>query len=302
MTAMGKSASSHGVAVPLSSGHVETVLSEETPITPREYRDFQEFLEKTCGIRLGEKQEYLIVSRLSGLMAEQGMASLGHLLEALRQDAHGTLKTIVIDAMTTNETFWFRDMAHFRILSDTIFSGADRMHRPLRIWSAACSTGQEPYSISMMAEEYRRVRPGRLPHDVEIVATDISTRIVAEASTGIYCGMTLSRGLTAQQRHRFFSPQGECIRVNPEIRRRVEFRSMNLTQDFRGMGRFDVIFCRNVLIYFSNALKKSILDKIAETLHPGGYLFVGSTESISGFTGRFEMVAGHGGIAYRLKD
>lgn len=153
----------------------------------------------------------------------------------------------------------------------------------------------------MVAEEYRNVRPGRLPRDVDIVATDISARMVAEASTGVYCGMSVSRGLTRQQRSRFFTPQGECVRVNPEIRRRVTFRELNLTQEYTTLGKFDVIFCRNVLIYFSSELKKAILNKMAKALYPGGYLFLGSTESLSGLSDRFELVASHGGIVYRLK-
>ncbi|HIP53511.1 MAG TPA: protein-glutamate O-methyltransferase CheR [Chromatiales bacterium] len=276
-------------------------MSDETPVTPTEYKAFQAFLEEACGIVLGDDQEYLIVSRLSGVIAEHGLGSLGGLLKAIKSGQNASLKTIVIDAMTTNETFWFRDMAHFRILTDTIFPQSGQLNRPLRIWSAACSAGQEPYSISMVAEEYRNVRPGRLPRDVDIVATDISARMVAEASTGVYCGMSVSRGLTRQQRSRFFTPQGECVRVNPEIRRRVTFRELNLTQEYTTLGKFDVIFCRNVLIYFSSELKKAILNKMAKALYPGGYLFLGSTESLSGLSDRFELVASHGGIVYRLK-
>jgi chemotaxis protein methyltransferase CheR len=212
------------------------------------------------------------------------------------------LRTAVIDAMTTNETFWFRDIAHFRLLSEKVLAAAPiRGGQPLRVWSAACSSGQEPYSISMAVQEYQMRNPGRIPGGVEIVATDISTRVLQQARKGQYCGLAVSRGLDADQRRQFFMPHGDCLEVRPEIKRRISFRELNLAGSYGLLGRFDVIFCRNVLIYFSSDLKADILNRMAQTLNPGGYLFLGSTESLSSHTGRFEMVTGLGGIVYRLR-
>lgn len=272
-------------------------------VIPKEdYRAFQGFLEQASGIVLGDNKEYLVASRLSALMRSRNVKSLRDLLALLRQGRDMRLRTAVIDAMTTNETFWFRDISHFRILEHRVLAEAPANGaRPLRIWSAACSSGQEPYSISMTVQDYLRRNPGRRPGGVEIVATDISTEILEQARKGEYCGMSVSRGLGAEQRRQFFLPKGDCLEVRPEIRRRINFREINLSSSYGLLGRFDAIFCRNVLIYFSAALKADILNRMAQALNPGGYLFLGSTESLSGHTERFEMVTGHGGIVYRLK-
>ncbi|MES9975032.1 MAG: protein-glutamate O-methyltransferase CheR, partial [Candidatus Thiodiazotropha sp.] len=170
----------------------------------------------------------------------------------------------------------------------------------IRIWSAACSSGQEPYNISMIAEEYQGLKPSAKP--VQITATDISSKMLDEARSGLYCGLAVERGLTPEQKKRFFLAKERCLEVKPEIKRRVSFSSLNLAGSYHGLGKFDVIFCRNVLIYFSNELKRDIVDRMANTLNPGGYLFLGSTESINQLTTRFEMKVGHGGISYRLKS
>lgn len=272
------------------------------PIGKDEYRAFQDFLEKASGIVLGDSKEYLVASRLSGLMRKRGYASLGALLDVLRRGADMSLRTAVVDAMTTNETFWFRDISHFRLLTEQVLPEAGgRGPRPLRIWSAACSSGQEPYSISMAVQDYQSAHPGRLAGNVEITATDISTDILLQARKGEYCGLSVSRGLDAKQRKQYFTPKGDCLEVRPEIRRRILFRELNLVGSYSLLGRFDVIFCRNVLIYFSSALKADILKRMSQALNPGGYLFLGSTESLSGHSDRFEMVTGMGGIVYRLK-
>jgi len=267
-----------------------------------DYEAFQEFLQSACGIVLGIGKEYLVSSRLSGLMRQHGIATIGELLNQLNHGRNPNLKTGIIDAMTTNETFWFRDMAHFnllekRILPEVIAKGAQR----IRIWSAACSSGQEPYNISMVVENYRRQNLGRFGGLVDIVATDISKRILDEAKRGVYCGMSASRGLTTEQTERYFVRNGDCIEVRPEIKRLVSFRNANLTVGYELLGRFDVIFCRNVLIYFSRAQKQDILNRMAATLNPGGYLLLGSTESLSGHTDQYEMISDSGGIIYRLK-
>jgi len=268
--------------------------------TPDEYQAFKRFLRDASGIELGEGKEYLVTSRLSGLMRQHGLGSMRDLMAALSGGRQHRLRAGVIDAMTTNETFWFRDPSHFRLLTAKVFPEASAQR--LRIWSAACSSGQEPYSISMQVQEYRINNPGKLIGDVEIVATDISSSVLDEARKGVYSGMSASRGLNEEQRQRFFSPHPDGLEVRPEIRRRVRFQEFNLTRGFESLGRFDVIFCRNVLIYFPSAAKRDIINRMAKALQPGGYLFLGSTESLSSQANAFEMVAEQGGIAYRLKE
>ncbi|MEW8221106.1 MAG: protein-glutamate O-methyltransferase CheR [Candidatus Thiodiazotropha taylori] len=276
------------------------MYNRNAAISSADYEAFKDFLQQACGILLGNGKEYLVSSRLNGVMKEAGIASLGELLKQIKSPIHSRLKVKVIDAMTTNETFWFRDIGHYILLKETILPDLNQqMSGSIRIWSAACSSGQEPYNISMIADEYQAAK-GRA-RQVQIQATDISSKILDEARAGVYCGLAVERGLTQEQRQRFFNPKGDCLEVKPEIKRRVSFKSMNLADSFHTMGRFDVIFCRNVLIYFSNELKKDIVERMADILNPGGYLFLGSTESINQLTNRFEMKVGHGGISYRLK-
>ncbi len=268
---------------------------------PGDYEAFQKYLQGVCGIVLGHGKEYLVTSRLTSLLRANNIGSVGELLRKLNNGYNRSLQVSIIDAMTTNETFWFRDIGHYILLKETILPDLNKERGgSIRIWSAACSSGQEPYNISMVVEEYESLRGRGRP--VQIEATDISSKMLAEARAGVYCGLTVERGLTKEQQKRFFNPKEHCLEVKPEIRRRVNFRSLNLAGSYQGMGKFDVIFCRNVLIYFSNELKKEIVERMASILNPGGYLFLGSTESINQLTSRFEMKVGHGGISYRLKS
>ncbi len=279
----------------------ETIAKKEI-LSHGDYEAFQHFLQSACGIMLGAGKEYLVSSRLGGLMRHYDIATVGELLNQLSHGRNPSLKTGIIDAMTTNETFWFRDMAHFNLLKNRILPEfCDRPGQRVRIWSAACSSGQEPYNISMLVEDFRVSNRIRLKGAVEIVATDISSRVLDEAKRGVYCGLSTSRGLSQDQRERYFNKKGECLEVRPEIKRQVSFRSANLTKGYELLGRFDVIFCRNVLIYFSRTQKQDILDRMARILNPGGYLLLGSTESLSGHSDKFEMVSESGGIIYRLK-
>ena len=266
-----------------------------------EYRDFCRFLEDACGIVLGDNKQYLVASRLSRLMDESGIASLGELVRRLRSGA-GPLRERTIEAMTTNETSWFRDNHPFRALREKILPELARAQRnPVRIWSAACSTGQEPYSISMTVHDLQQSRPGLLPGPVQIVATDISTEVLKVARQGRYDGLSMARGLGGDRRERFFRPVGDEWEVRPEIRARVQFRPLNLLQSYALLGRFDVIFCRNVLIYFSTDSKRDILERMARTLNPGGYLLLGGSESITGLSDAFALERYAGGVVYRLR-
>lgn len=272
------------------------------PLSTQDYEAFRNFLEQACGIVLGENKHYLVVSRLSRLMADEAVESLGVLVKRLQDGRNRELRERIVEAMTTNETFWFRDVFPFDILKEMIFPDlAERRVRTPRIWSAACSSGQEPYSISMTVQEYLAARPGSLA-DVQIMATDISPAILKEAKEAQYDSLALARGLSQERRQKFFLQQRDGRwQARPEIRNRVRFSQANLLQSYSLLGRFDIIFCRNVLIYFSSESKSDILARMARALNPGGYLFLGSSESITQYSDEFEMVRCARGSVYRVK-
>lgn len=268
-------------------------------LTPVEYRAIHEFLETQAGIRLGAGKEYLVVSRLGRLLPTFGLSAYSELVAKLGELGSTRLQTAVVDAMTTNETFWFRDMAHFRILIDGVL--AESKPSRLRVWSAAASTGQEAYTTAICLQD--AMQNGRVARNLsyEIVGTDISPTALQEAQGASYCGMAAGRGLSDDQRRRYFHEQGGCIEVLPQYRKGISFRVFNLLKPFDGLGRFDVVFCRNVLIYFSQERKRDIVSRIARSLNPGGHLFLGSTESMSGHEDLFEMRNLAGGLVYRVR-
>lgn len=271
--------------------------------TQQEYDGFREFLEDACGIVLGENKQYLISSRLNALLSEYRVPSLGALVERLRRERNSPLYERIVDAMTTNETLWFRDGFPFEILKQVLLPEQARARAPgVRIWSAACSSGQEPYSISMCVEEFLRVNPGALPvNAIQIVATDLSPSMLEAARAGSYDGAAMARGLSDERKRQFFRSHHGRWEVRDEIKRRVSFRELNLMQSYEPLGKFQMIFCRNVLIYFSADLKRDILARLAGALQPGGYLFLGAAEAITGYSDAFEMVRLPLGIVYRLK-
>lgn len=269
-------------------------------ISNTEYQSFSLFLEKACGITLGENKQYLIASRLQKLMDSVNITCLGDLVTQL-QRGDTQLRGRIIDAMTTNETLWFRDSHPYAILEKELFpEAAQQRNKPVRIWSAACSSGQEPYSMSIIAQEYIKANPGSLARDVEIVATDISKTILEQARQARYDEMSLVRGMSIERRNRYFKQQGDVWELNNEIKRRVRFTELNLMQSFSSLGKFDIIFCRNVLIYFAAELKSDILNRMAKQLQPNGYLVLGSSESITGYTDAFKMVRSGGAVYYQL--
>ncbi|SEQ11714.1 chemotaxis protein methyltransferase CheR [Ectothiorhodospira magna] len=273
------------------------------PIESQDYEDFRLFLEKSCGLVLGENKHYLVNSRLSRLMNEFAVSSVSELLRQLKLGRNPGLRERVIEAMTTNETYWFRDVFPFEILKQRIYPELAKEKGPgyaPRIWSAACSSGQEAYSISMGFSEYQQSRPGNL-RDVQIIGTDISGAVLKEAREASYDSLAVARGLSLERRNRFFVQKGERWALRPEIKARASFREFNLMDSYALLGRFDVVFCRNVLIYFSVDSKKLILKRIAQTLNPGGYLFLGASESMANYSDAFEMVRCNPGVVYRLR-
>ena len=274
----------------------------KTEITIQEYTAFKTFLQDASGILLGDNKQYLVKSRLRRILEDNQLGSLGELLDRLKRPGRNNLSEVVIDAMTTNETLWFRDNHPFRILQNILLPDfADRkMVQPLRIWSAACSTGQEPYSTAIVIEEYRRLRPGRL-RDVKIVATDISKTVLDAARRGEYETIAIGRGLSPERQQQFFTAAiNGRWQIKPQIKAMVEYREINLLERYL-LGKFDIAMCRNVLIYFSAEHKRDILTRIHASLNPGGYLILGASESLTGLTDLYEMVQCSPGIIYRKR-
>ena len=277
-------------------------MSTAQAITHDDYERFKAFLEKACGIVLGDGKEYLIVSRLTKLLRDEDISSVAELLTAVERGHPRHLRDVVIDAMTTNETSWFRDRSPFEILEKVVFPEmSSDGKRQCRIWSSACSSGQEPYTISITVSEYLKSSPSSGLANTQIMATDISASMLAAAKQAEYENAILGRGLSDQRKQAFFKPVGERWVVADDIRRRVTFKEQNLLLGYGALGKFDIIFCRNVLIYFAAERKTDILNRMAAALNPRGYLFLGASETITGYTDAFEMVRSPHGVFYRLK-
>jgi len=271
-------------------------------ISQLDYEHFKTFLEDACGILLGEGKQYLIVSRLTKLLRQENIASVTELLVTLKKGYPRHLQSAVIDAMTTNETSWFRDRTPFDALTKAVFPEIDKdRFRQIRIWSSACSSGQEPYTISISISEYLAQAPLSGVKNSQIEATDISASMLEEAKLAEYDNSILGRGLSDDRKGRFFKAKGERWQVADDIKRRVRFSEQNLLASYARLGKFDIIFCRNVLIYFSAERKSDILDRMAKALNPGGYLFLGASETITGYSDAFEMIRSPYGVYYRLK-
>jgi chemotaxis protein methyltransferase CheR len=269
-------------------------------ISATEYDQFRQKLEQYCGIMLGDNKEYLITSRLRRLLESEKLENLSELIKAM--DRNLKLKEMVVDAMTTNETLWFRDDHPFKIFREKLLPELAKKRRPLRIWSAACSTGQEPYSLSIAIEEYKRLNPGALVGDVKIIATDISPTALAIAKEGVYPKLALKRGMGDVHLKQYFKQQADDEwKINDEIKRRIEFRSLNLQTSYSMLGKFDLVFCRNVLIYFSPEFKLDILTRIHGTLNPEGHLFVGASEAVNNLSDFYKMQQFSPGISYQAK-
>ncbi|MBA5763455.1 protein-glutamate O-methyltransferase [Vibrio sp. 404] len=270
-------------------------------ISDQEYREFSRFLESQCGIVLGDSKQYLVRSRLSPLVAKFKLASISDLLRDVISGRNRELRVAAVDAMTTNETLWFRDSYPFSVLSDKILPELAANKRPIKIWSAASSSGQEPYSMAMTILETQQRKPGMLP-SVSITATDISASMLDMCRAGVYDNLALGRGLSPERRRAFFEDAGDGrMKIKDTAKRLVNFRPQNLMDSYALLGKFDVIFCRNVLIYFSPDMKSKVLNQMANSLNPGGYLLLGASESLTGLTDRFEMVRCNPGIIYKLK-
>ncbi len=281
---------------------IGSITLENKHLQQSEYDQFRSFLEQQCGIVLGDNKLYLVKSRLAPLMARFDVDTLSQLVNKTLSPHERQLRAAVVDAMTTNETLWFRDQYPFELLKTKLFHELKDLHRPLKIWSAASSSGQEPYSIAMSVAEFQAHNPGVLKMGAQIIGTDISNTMLDMCKNAEYDSLALARGLSVERRQKFFkdSANGMAQVVDP-IRRMVSFRHLNLLDSYALMGKFDIIFCRNVLIYFSPELKAKIIAQFAQALNPKGYLFLGASESMAGLSDSFEMVRCNPGIIYQKK-
>lgn len=272
-----------GSALPGAGG---PSFSSPPRAAPEEFRAFAQHIHRLTGIALDDSKAYLLESRLGPLRRELGCATFSELLYRIRGDATRRLERVLVDAITTNETLFFRDEAPFELLRhklvpEIIDRRAGRPGPiPIRIWSAACSTGQEVYSLAMMLVELLGASDR---YQIRILGTDISDAAVAAASRGVFSRLEVERGLSPDRLLRHFVPQGDGTwRVRDELRAMATFRTWNLTQDLGPLGRFDLILCRNVAIYFDEPTRKSLFDRMERVLEPDGALVIGATESLSG--------------------
>lgn len=244
-------------------------------------------LRERSGLMLTRDKAYLLESRLLPVARRRNMKSLDELIAALRLRPEGDLVRDVVEAMTTNESFFFRDLVPFDqfrsfVLPQLLKTRAAK--KSIRIWSAACSSGQEPYSLAMILSEEKMKLLG---WQVEITATDLSTEILEKAQAGLYSQFEVQRGLPIQLLVKYFAQVGELWQLNSELRGMVQYRQLNLLQDFSSLGKFDVVFCRNVLIYFDQQTKTQIFERIGKVIEPDGMLMLGAAESVVGITNAF---------------
>ncbi|HET6307821.1 MAG TPA: CheR family methyltransferase [Rhodopila sp.] len=267
----------------------KTQDAPSTAITPADFMVIADLLRARSGIVLGQDKAYLVESRLDPIVRTKRYAGIADIAARLRTSPHGPLANDIIEALTTNETLFFRDGKPFEHLRRRLPSlhAAGSATQPLRIWSAAASSGQESYSIAMTALD-----ASLGPRPVHILGTDISAAQIDRARQGVYSEFEVQRGLTAEHLARHFSKTDKGWRINDTVRKLVEFRRWNLMDDLRPLGSFDLVFCRNVLIYFDIQTKRKVLDAIWERLVPGGLLYLGGSETTFGVSDRFAPCRG----------
>jgi chemotaxis protein methyltransferase CheR len=265
-------------------------------VTPLEYDFLRKLLKERSGLVLSDDKQYLVESRLLPLARKVGVAGLSELLAKLKAGAAEALVVDVVEAMTTNESFFFRDKIPFDHFRQTIVPSmlaARAKERRLRVWCAAASTGQEPYSLAICMREMAAQLAG---WRIEIIATDLSLEVLEKAKAGIYSQFEVQRGLPIALLVKYFTQVGEMWQISPEMRAMVQYRPLNLLQNFASLGKFDVVFCRNVLIYFDQPTKIDVLERIARLLETDGYLVLGAAETVVGLTDSFKPVADRRGL------
>ncbi len=267
-----------------------------------EFKLLRDYIEKKCGINISSDKMYLVETRLTTLMLENHCKNFNQFYHKAVSDKTNTLKDKIIDAMTTNETLWFRDMPTFTVMEEVVFKKyAEEIksgkRSKIKIWCTACSTGQEPYSIAMTVKNYSIKNPSFKPELVEIIGTDISPTVLFIAMAARYDKLAIRRGLPEDMKNKFFTNIGSVWTLNSDIKKMVKFKRLNLQKNFSEIGKPDIVFCRYVLIYFAENLKKDILKRIHTMLKPSGYLFIGGAESIYNYSDDFKPLK-HGNTPY----
>lgn len=255
-----------------------------------------ELVKTKSGLILSKDKGYLLESRLMPIARERQVADLDALAVAIRGDTSGKLTRDVVEAMTTNESFFFRDGRPFDQFRDVVlprFIESRANTRALRIWSAACSNGQEPYTLAMIIREAAAKLAG---WRIEIVGTDLSTEVLARAEAGLYSQFEVQRGLPITLLVKYFKQEKERWRIDSSLRSMITYRQFNLLEDPAPLGKFDVIFCRNVLIYFDQPTKTTILDRLAKRMPDDGILYLGGAETVIGVSQRFAPMPSHRGV------
>ncbi|WP_342166011.1 protein-glutamate O-methyltransferase CheR [Methylobacterium sp. SD21] len=265
-------------------------------MTELDFEFLRAYLKQRSGLALTAEKRYLVESRLAPVCRRFNYATLRDLIGSLKIGHDTAIERAVVEAMTTNETFFFRDRLPFDLFRDVVLPEAlarNAARRRLRIWCAAASTGQEPYSIAMLLQEAGVKLAG---WQVDIVATDISSEVIDKAKLGLYSQFEVQRGLPVQWLLKYFTQIGEQWQIAASLRSMVEFRQFNLLHGYEGLGTFDVIFCRNVLIYFDAPTKSEILARFGNSLVPGGALLLGAAETVIGLTDRLAPDTKHRGL------
>ncbi len=259
-------------------------------MTGSDFEFIRKLLKERSGLMLSAEKQYLVESRLMPVAHRRRIANLSALARQLRAGTDETLIADVVEAMTTNETFFFRDRIPFEHVRTVILPAliaSRQRYKRIRIWSAAASTGQEPYSLAMAIKELGNALDG---FRIEIVATDLSREVLHKAKAGLYTQFEAQRGLPIHLLLKYFTQRGDMWQIAPEIRAMVQYRPFNLLSDFSRLGTFDLVMCRNVLIYFDQQTKSDVLDRLGRTIAQDGYLILGAAETTVGLTRSFDSV------------
>ncbi len=281
----------------------------ENRAVSREFSLFQRFIEDKCGIFIDADKSYLFESRLAQMLAESSLDSFEKLYAQISSYENPEIVDDIIDMVTVNETFWFRDRTPWIVLEEVLLPAYVREFRgrkrsKVRIWSSACSYGQEPYSIAMCIDNYleRHSIHDISLRDFEIFATDISNTVLQMAETGRYDNISIQRGLDEAYKSKYFTNEGRIWTIIDKIRGSVQFEQFNLIDNFLHFGSFDIVFLRNVMIYFTDELKRKTLIKLRDAMKPGGVLFIGSSELLCDHVKDFKMEQHNNGIYFRIRS